>query len=114
VDFFGIGGGELLVILIVALLIWGPEKLVNVARTMGETVAAFRKAANDLTTQMTQEVEEAKLQADLRDPGKGLNSDLKLDAEGRPAALPAEGKTTPATSQAILKTRSADRGQEKP
>ncbi len=59
-DFFGIGPGEILLILIVALIVWGPERLAEIGKTLGKTVHAFRKAASDLTTQITKEVEEEK------------------------------------------------------
>lgn len=59
-DFFGIGPGEVLLILIVVLIIWGPERLVEVGKTLGKTVHVFRKAAADLTTQVTREIEETK------------------------------------------------------
>lgn len=41
---FGIGPGELLVILILALIIFGPNKLPDLARTLGRTVKEFKKA----------------------------------------------------------------------
>ncbi len=66
-DFFGIGSGEILLILIVALIIWGPERLAEVSKTVGKTVHAFRKAASDLTTQVTKEIEEEKSTAKPQD-----------------------------------------------
>jgi len=57
-DFLDIGGWEILLILIVALIVLGPGKIVEVARTLGKTVRAFRKATTDLTTQISKELEE--------------------------------------------------------
>lgn len=59
-DFLGIGWGEILVILLVAFLIWGPERIVDISRSLGKAVRAFKKAASDLTTQMNTELEEPK------------------------------------------------------
>ena len=56
-DFFGIGGGEIFLILVVALLVFGPGKLVEISRTLGKTVYAFKKAASDLNTQVTKELD---------------------------------------------------------
>jgi len=56
-DFFGIGPGELLLIVIIALIIFGPGKIVEVSRQLGRTVHAFRKASADLTAQITRELE---------------------------------------------------------
>ena len=56
-DFFGIGMGEILMVLIVALLIWGPGRIVEIGRTLGKIVRTLRKASFDLTTQITKELE---------------------------------------------------------
>ena len=56
-DFFGIGFGEVLLILIVALIIWGPRRLPEIARTLGKTMRALRKATYDLTSAVTKEID---------------------------------------------------------
>ena len=56
-DFLGIGGWEVLLILIVALAICGPEQLVKLARALGKMFYNFKKASSDLTTQLRREVE---------------------------------------------------------
>ena len=55
--FLGIGTWEILLILILALIILGPGKLTEFARTMGKMVRAIRKASADLTTAITREVD---------------------------------------------------------
>lgn len=59
-DFLGIGMGEILLILIVALLIWGPGRIIEISRSLGKTVRAFKQAAGDLSTQVNKELEEQK------------------------------------------------------
>ena len=54
--FFGMGFGEILLILAVALIIWGPGRLPEIARTLGKTVRTFRRATFDLTTAATKEL----------------------------------------------------------
>lgn len=56
-DFFGIGAGEIILILIVALIIWGPRRLPKIAQTLGRTVRAMRKATYDFTSQVTKELD---------------------------------------------------------
>jgi len=58
--FFGIGTGEILLILVLALIIWGPGRLPEIARTMGKMVRTLKKASFDLTTAVTKEIEEEK------------------------------------------------------
>jgi TatA/E family protein of Tat protein translocase len=45
---FGIGPLELVMILVVALLVFGPKRVPELARTIGRGLAEFRRASNDL------------------------------------------------------------------
>ena len=45
---FGIGMTELLVILVVALIVFGPTRLPELARSLGRAMGEFRRASTDL------------------------------------------------------------------
>lgn len=45
---FNLGFGEMAVIFVVALLVFGPNKLPELARNLGKSLAEFRRASNDL------------------------------------------------------------------
>lgn len=57
-DFLGIGGWEVLVILVLALIVLGPGRIVEVGRTLGKIMRALKKATFDLTATVTKEIEE--------------------------------------------------------
>jgi TatA/E family protein of Tat protein translocase len=46
---FNIGPGELILILVIALVVLGPGKLPDVASSLGKSIREFRKAATDVT-----------------------------------------------------------------
>ena len=49
---FGLGPTELIVILVLALVLLGPKKLPDVASGLGKAIRQFRKATQDLTSQL--------------------------------------------------------------
>ncbi|MEO2138327.1 MAG: twin-arginine translocase TatA/TatE family subunit [bacterium] len=49
---FGIGPTELIVILVIALLVIGPKKLPDLAKSLGKGLAEFRRATSDITTEL--------------------------------------------------------------
>ena len=53
---FGIGGFELFIILLFGFLIFGPDKLPQIAKTVGQALAKFRKAQEEMNAVLKQEV----------------------------------------------------------
>lgn len=78
---FNIGPSELILILVVALIIFGPKKLPEIGRTIGAAVREFRKASQDLKNSI----------------------DLGLDNSQAPAAGPGQvqGGSYPAAGAAV-------------
>ena len=54
---FGIGGWEMLLIGVVALLVFGPKRLPELARSMGRGLAEFRRASSDLRRSMDLDID---------------------------------------------------------
>jgi Tat protein translocase TatB subunit len=51
---FGIGVPELLIILVVALIVLGPKRLPEVAKSLGKAFAEFRRATSDLSEELNE------------------------------------------------------------
>lgn len=76
------------VIVILALLLFGPKKLPVLARQLGKLMADFRRASNEFRTQMEEELRISE-QADRQREIAALEA-------AKPAAIPApESTTTP-------------------
>jgi Sec-independent protein translocase protein TatA len=43
---------------VVALIIWGPGRIIEISRSLGKMVHNLKKAASDLTEQISKETEE--------------------------------------------------------
>ena len=56
-DFMSIGTQEILMIILVAVLVVGPNRIVEVSRTIGKVMRAIRKTTAELTTAVTKEIE---------------------------------------------------------
>ena len=69
---FGLGMGELLVILAIALIFLGPKRLPDVATSLGKAIRSFRKATHDLTEQL-------EIDDEVKQPLRELQSALRDD-----------------------------------
>ena len=62
---FNVGGGEMVVLAILALLVFGPESLPGIIKTVMQTVNAVKTAARDFQTEVHSALEEENRKQDL-------------------------------------------------
>lgn len=72
--FLDISGGELLVIMLVAFLVFGPEKMPEMARKVGKAMNQMKKASNDLTREFKKE--SSSLQNEINKVKTGINTEI--------------------------------------
>jgi len=78
---FGVGMPELVVILVIALIVLGPKRLPEVARTLGKAMAEFRRQSSEIMDEF---------QAQAR-----LDEEAERRAQLKPAPPPATVPNTP-------------------
>jgi len=66
--------GELILILLLAFIMFGPKKLPEMARTWGKFMAEFKKASNEFQGQIHDEIR--KLELEEADPRKHLEPEI--------------------------------------
>ena len=80
---FGLGIGEILIILVIAFLLFGPKQLPEVARQVGKAVKGFKETADDLRKSVEPEINmiqqevktvEQDFQASLKDAEEQINA----------------------------------------
>ena len=94
---FGLGAGEILVILVIAFLLFGPRQLPEVGRQVGRAVKGLKETADDLKktvepelNMIQQEVKmvEQDLQASMKDAEDQIN---QATAVTQPSSEPSGG-----------------------
>lgn len=95
-DFFGMGIGEILVIMMLALILFGPGKLPEIAAGIGRAVREFRNATRELTIEFEQAFREVQTST-----AEVTTSVLSVQQETR-AALSEVATTTQQAAQAVV------------
>jgi Tat protein translocase TatB subunit len=82
---FGIGMPEMLMILAVALIVIGPKKLPDLAKSLGRAMGEFKRATSDLKSTIQSETGLDDVRDTIRDVNSGVRDALSLED---PASTP--------------------------
>lgn len=89
---FGIGLPELIVIAIIALLIVGPKKLPELAKSLGKGITEFKRAAEDVTANVKETLKPDTFKEEVDDFKNSLLFGKKETEEEHTHATPADGE----------------------
>jgi Tat protein translocase TatB subunit len=89
---FGIGLPELIVIAIIALLVVGPKKLPDLAKSLGKGLTEFKKAAEDITENVKETLKPDDVKKEVDDFKNSLLFGKKEDQEEHKQSSSAEGE----------------------
>ncbi|MGD0732712.1 MAG: twin-arginine translocase TatA/TatE family subunit [Terracidiphilus sp.] len=83
-----VGMADTLILMVLALVVFGPRRLPQIGRQIGKLMYEFRKASNDFKYQMEEELRNAE-EADRRKQEEERLRALAIAAPAQPAATPA-------------------------
>ncbi|MFQ5477776.1 MAG: twin-arginine translocase TatA/TatE family subunit [Candidatus Binatia bacterium] len=92
---FGLGPTELIVILVIALLVIGPKKLPDLARSLGKGLAEFRRATSDITTELDNARIMMEEEVNSATKGEETASRASDSDDEKAGAEPPDGETVP-------------------
>lgn len=73
--FFDFGSGEILLILLVVFLVFGPEKIPELARGLGKLINDVKRATEDIKTEINKEADRKEREKKLEEYKKNLDLD---------------------------------------
>jgi len=89
--FSGIGIWEVVLVIVVILIVLGPQRLPEMARKLGQAVRSLKKASSDLTTAMSRELE----LSDNDPPKKNVKQDATENSPSDAGKVPPETEEIP-------------------
>lgn len=105
---------HMIVVFLVVLVVFGPQKLPELARSFGKLMAEFRKASNDFKSAFEEEMRDLERQARIAELKKQVaEANAAADAAIRNVTNPATLNTSPGTS-ALAEAEAQSRSGEGP
>lgn len=85
---FGIGGGEIIFIILIILMLFGSDKVPEMARTFGRFMAQLKNATNDIKNEIQKSADESGITKEIKEtfdvdinPVKDIQEEVKKTKE---------------------------------
>ncbi len=78
-----LGFPEILMIFVVALIVFGPKKLPDFAKTLGRTIREFRKTINDAKASIEDEIDKADITGEIKELNKEIKEIIEEPDDGK-------------------------------
>jgi len=108
----GLGMPEIVVILVIALIFFGPRKLPELGRSLGRTMNEFKKASNELRSTLEEEIrveEQRDERAAIRaEQDTAIAAGAPTPSSTPPSAMPPPVTPAPPVNETVNRTTGTD------
>ena len=116
-----LGMPEMIFLVVIALLLFGPKKLPEIGRQIGKAMGEFKRASQEFQSQLNEEVRQLEIESELKDlkelgtirQAEGSTSrsaGLTGNTEAESAPTPADQGSEMAASEPVLEPRPGKQG----
>jgi sec-independent protein translocase protein TatB len=105
---------HMIVVFIVVLVVFGPQKLPELARSLGKLMAEFRKASGDFKSAFEDEMRDLERQARISDLKKQVPEAAAAASDGAKNPTPAATLGSPAATESLPESSADNRLTEVP
>ncbi len=87
--FFDFGSGEIMLIVLAIFLIFGPDKIPEMARNLGKFINEVKRASEDIKTEINREADKKEREKKLKDYKERMKSnETELKSQPRTTSKP--------------------------